>query len=203
MTNQFSPKVSEILAFSREEAQRLSCSNVEPEHLLLAMMRMKEGPVFDIFQRLSIMKEDIKLSLEKKLQDKEGLLRPINIQDLLLNESANNILKLAVLEARMQHEQCVNEQHLLLAILHDRADNGAKQILEDKNIHYTDVLNLLKAPQTKDALQLPDEDEEEMDDQTPQATQTTTDTPKGKSKTPVLDNFSTDLTRAALEGKLG
>ena len=202
MTNQFSPKVSEILAFSREEAQRLSCSSVTPEHLLLAMMRMKDGPVFNILHRLSIRKEDIKLSLEMKLQDNEGLLRPLNVQELQLNDSANNILKLAVLEARMQQEQCVDEQHLLLAILHDRADNGAKQILEDKNIHYNDVLNLLKAPHTKDALQLPDEDEEEMDDKTSQATQTATDVPKGKSKTPVLDNFSTDLTRAALEGKL-
>ena len=202
MTSQFSPKVSEILAFSREEARRLSCSYVGPEHLLLAMMRMKEGPVFDIFQRLSIQKEKIKFSLEMKLQEAEGLLHPINTQELLLNESANNILKLAVLEARMQHEQSVDEQHLLLAILHDRSDNGAKQILEEKNIHYNDVLNLLKAPQTKDALQLPDEDEEETDEQGTQATQTTTDAPKGKSKTPVLDNFSTDLTRAALDGKL-
>jgi ATP-dependent Clp protease ATP-binding subunit ClpC len=202
MTSQFSPKVSEILAFSREEARRLSCSYVGPEHLLLAMMRMKEGPVFDIFQRLSIQKEEIKFSLEMKLQEAEGLLHPINTQELLLNESANNILKLAVLEARMQHEQSVDEQHLLLAILHDRSDNGAKQILEEKNIHYNDVLNLLKAPQTKDALQLPDEDEEETDEQGTQATQTTTDAPKGKSKTPVLDNFSTDLTRAALDGKL-
>ena len=202
MTSQFSPKVSEILAFSREEARRLSCSYVGPEHLLLAMMRMKEGPVFDIFQRLSIQKEEIKFSLEMKLQEAEGLLHPINTQELLLNESANNILKLAVLEARMQHEQSVDEQHLLLAILHDRSDNGAKQILEEKNIHYNDVLNLLKTPHTKDAPQLPDEDEEETDEQGTQATQTTTDAPKGKSKTPVLDNFSTDLTRAALDGKL-
>ena len=202
MTNQFSPKVSEILAFSREEAQRLSSSYVGPEHLLLAMMRMKDGPVFDIFQRLSIKKEDIKLSLEMKLNDTNGLFQQTNVEELLLNESANNILKLAVLEARMQHEQCVDEQHLLLAILHDRSENEAKQILENKNIHYTDVLNLLKAPQTKDALQLPDEDEEETEEQTSQTTQTATNSPKEKSKTPVLDNFSTDLTRAALEGKL-
>jgi ATP-dependent Clp protease ATP-binding subunit ClpC len=202
MTNQFSPKVSEILAFSREEAQRLSSSYVGPEHLLLAMMRMKDGPVFDIFQRLSIKKEDIKLSLEMKLNYTNSLFQQTNVEELLLNESANNILKLAVLEARMQHEQCVDEQHLLLAILHDRSENEAKQILENKNIHYTDVLNLLKAPQTKDALQLPEEDEEETEDLSSQATQTATNSPKGKSKTPVLDNFSTDLTRAALEGKL-
>ena len=47
MTNQFSPKVSEILAYSREEAARLASQDVAPEHLLLGMMRMKEGPVAD------------------------------------------------------------------------------------------------------------------------------------------------------------
>ena len=71
MTSQFSPKVSEILAFSREEARRLSCSYVGPEHLLLAMMRMKEGPVFDIFQRLSIQKEEKNNKEEKKSEEEK------------------------------------------------------------------------------------------------------------------------------------
>ena len=74
MTSQFSPKVSEILAYSREEAVRLSCNSVMPEHLLLGMMRMKEGPICDIFSRLNIKKEDIKFSLEMQVQEKEGII---------------------------------------------------------------------------------------------------------------------------------
>ena len=68
MTSQFSPKVSEILAFSREEAARLSSTSVTPEHLLLGMMRQNDGPVSDVFKRLNINKEDIKFSLEMNVQ---------------------------------------------------------------------------------------------------------------------------------------
>ena len=203
MTSQFSPKVSEILAYSREEALRLSSSSVKPEHLLLGMMRIKDGPVCDVFNRMNIKKEDVKFSLETQVQESEGIIHPINSQDLLLNDQANNILKLAVLEARLQHEERVDQQHLLLAILHDRVDNGAKQVLEAQNMTYDGVLSMFKAPNTNDALQLPEDDEEDPETPTSQhTTGTKTDNPKEKSKTPVLDNFSTDLTRAALDGKL-
>ena len=203
MTSQFSPKVSEILAYSREEALRLSSSSVKPEHLLLGMMRIDNGAVYDVFNRMNIKKEDVKFSLETQVQESEGIIHPINSQDLLLNDQANNILKLAVLEARLQHEERVDQQHLLLAILHDRVDNGAKQVLEAQNMTYDGVLSMFKAPNTNDALQLPEDDEEDPETPTSQhTTGTKTDNPKEKSKTPVLDNFSTDLTRAALDGKL-
>ena len=225
MTSQFSSKVSEILAFSREEAARLSSTSVGPEHLLLGMMRMKDGTANNVFRRLQMSAPDIKQSLEQKLRNESATTAAHNAstsqRDLLLNESASNILKLAVLEARIQHKQPVEEEHLLLAILHDQMNNGAKQILETNNMNYDNLLSLLKGvgaededaqpqtPQTssltlEDGLNLPDEDEEEDDEGT--ATNTTTNKKgegqKEKSKTPVLDNFSTDLTKAATEGKL-
>ena len=156
-------KVSEILAYSREEAVRLSCSSVSPEHLLLGMMRMKDGLVCDVFSRLNIKKEDIKFSLEMQVQESEGIIHPLNSQEILLNEQASNILKLSVLEARRQHEQHVDQQHLLLAILRDRGNNGAKQILEEHNMTYDNILNMFKAPQTNDALQLPEDEEEDTE----------------------------------------
>ena len=203
MTSQFSPKVSEILAYSREEALRLSSSSVKPEHLLLGMMRINNGAVYDVFNRMNIKKEDIKYSLEMQVQESDGIIHSLSTQDLQLNEQANNILKLAVLEARLQHDEHVDQQHLLLAILHDRFDNGAKQVLEAQNMTYDNVLSMFKAPNTNDALQLPEDDEEDPETPTGQhTTSTKTDNPKEKSKTPVLDNFSTDLTRAAIDGKL-
>ena len=203
MTSQFSPKVSEILAYSREEALRLSSSSVKPEHLLLGMMRIDNGAVYDVFNRMNIKKEDIKYSLEMQVQESDGIIHSLSTQDLQLNEQANNILKLAVLEARLQHDEHVDQQHLLLAILHDRFDNGAKQVLEAQNMTYDNVLSMFKAPNTNDALQLPEDDEEDPETPTGQHTASTkTDNPKEKSKTPVLDNFSTDLTRAAIDGKL-
>ena len=206
MTSQFSPKVSEILAYSREEAARLASQSVAPEHLLLGLLRMKEGPVMNVFQRLGIDLQQIKTELENRVrQDEIGM--PIFTQQLVLNEKASNILKLAVLEARIQHTTRVEEQHLLLAILHDQTDTGAKQVLEMNNINYEDVLTLLSV---KNGIGLPDEDYEEEESSNASAssssssantTQTTTQQ-KTKSKTPVLDNFGTDLTQQALESKL-
>ena len=112
MTSQFSSKVSEVLAFSREEATRLSSRSVGPEHLLLGLMRSKDGPVLDVFQRLDVNPQSIKIALETKVREDE-IDTPITTSELVLNEQASNILKLAVLEARLQRTTRVDEQHLL------------------------------------------------------------------------------------------
>ena len=206
MTSQFSPKVSKILAFSREEAARLASRSVAPEHLLLGLLRLKDGPVANILQRLDINLQSLKTELENRVREDE-IGKPIYTQQLVLNEKASNILKLAVLEARIQRTTRVEEQHLLLAILHDQVDNGAKQVLEMNNLNYEDALTLLSV---KNGIGLPDEDYEEEEEgsntqsshNTSSNTQTTTQTKQAKTKTPVLDNFGTDLTKLAQEGKL-
>ena len=210
MTSQFSPKVSEILSYSREEAARLASRSVGPEHLLLGLLRTGEGPVIDLFKRLNINLQSVKTELEDKVRQDE-IDQPIHTTDLVLNEQASNVLKLAVLEARIQRKQRVEEQHLLLAILHDYGENGAKKILEMNNMNYDDAMTLLYAPTKEnvtDGLSLPDEDEEDDIQQQKyngkDGQQTTTAQAKKamNSKTPVLDNFGHDLTQAALDGKL-
>ena len=129
VSSQFSQKVSEILAFSREEANRLASRSVGPEHLLLGMLRIKDSTVTNVFNRLDINIQSVKTELEQRVRENE-IGTPITTMELVLNEKASNILKLAVLEARLQHTQRVDEQHLLLAILHDQVENGAKQVLE-------------------------------------------------------------------------
>ena len=208
MTSQFSPKVSEILAYSREEAARLASQSVAPEHLLLGMLRMKDGPVISVFQRLDINLMSVKTELETRVREDE-IGRPIYTQQLVLNDKASNILKLAVLEARLQHTTRVEEQHLLLAILHDQTETGAKQVLEMNNMNYEDALTMFSV---KNGIGLPDEDyeEEEQNDSSGSVssgsatgkTTTTTQQQKTKSKTPVIDNFGTDLTQLAQEGAL-
>ena len=213
MSSQFSPKVSEILSYSREEAARLASRSVGPEHLLLGLLRMKDGLVIDTFNRLNLNLQNIKTELENRVREDEiGM--PIYTHELVLNEKASNILKLAVLEARMDRSANVKEQHLLLAILHDAANNGAKQVLELNNMNYDDTMAMLRAPQTNgitNGIGLPDEDEEEFEDTaggsskssgSAKSGSTATQTQKAASKTPVLDTFGTDLTQAALDGKL-
>ena len=213
MANQFSPKVSQILAFSREEAARLASSSVGPEHLLLGLLRETEGPVRDSFLKFDVDLFSVKQELEQRVRE-DTIRKPMNIGEIVLNEKASNILRLAVLEARMQQTGVVDVQHLLLAILHDQVNNGAKEVLENYNMNYSDTLEFLKhqaSPTTRNGLGLPEEDEEDdgqysgssaNSSQANRQTGTTTQTKHGNSKTPVLDNFGTDLTKAAQEGKL-
>lgn len=212
MTSQFSPKVSQILAFSREEAARLASRSVGPEHLLLGILRDKTGPVHELFLKLDINYQSIKTELEQKVRE-DDFMQPLNTRELVLNEKASNILKLAVLEARIQSMQMVDEQHLLLAILHDHANNGAKEVLEFNNMSYEDALTYFQNKSgymTNDGIDMPDKDEDEdgmlsinggnSQKSNPQSTATGVHISQGK--TPVLDNFGTDLTKCASEGKL-
>ena len=101
MINQFSPKVSEVLSFSREEAERLASPSVGPEHLLLGILREKSGPVTDPFTRLHLNTNAIKQQLEERVRE-NNTGRMLLSSEMLLNDQANNILRLAVLEARLQ-----------------------------------------------------------------------------------------------------
>ena len=212
MTSQFSQNVSQVLAFSREEATRLASRSVGPEHLLLGILRDQNQTIMDLFHQQGVNLQSVKAELEMSVREDEPA-EPINTRDLVLNERASSILKLAVLEARIQHTQVVDIEHLLLAILHDSVDNGAKKILETNNMTYEDTINYLKAQTTptQNGIGLPDEEEDEETDgtlsngrgtQNSSGSHTTTQARKTESKTPVLDNFSTDLTKAAMEGKM-
>ena len=208
MNSQFTPTVSQILAFSREEAARLASRTVAPEHLLLGLLRLQDGPVADIFRRVNLNTQAVKSALEQRVRN-DVLDRQIFSSDLVLNEQASNVLRLAVLEARIQHTKQVDQQHLLLALLHDQVMNGAREVLEANDMNYEQINNMLYAPQesgVKNGIGLP-EDEEEDYEPTANGQQQSANTKqaaakKKDSKTPVLDNFGTDLTKAAAEGKL-
>lgn len=207
MINQFSPKVSEVLSHSREEAERLASRSVAPEHIMLAILRGREGVISKLFGNFNLNLEDIKRLLEERVRNSEQdqMSYPA---DIVLNEQANNILKLAVLEARIQSKQTVDVQHLFLAILHDKVDNGVKEVLESFDISYSFANEFFKIDNfsTQNGIEMADEDE----DETPimnrhsgsGSSARTTQATAPKSNTPVLDNFGTDLTKAAAEGKL-
>jgi len=207
MANLFSPKLSKVLAFSREEAARLSSSAVGPEHLLLGLMRDVDNAV-DLYLMIKNEPNNVKHDLEQRVRENGP--QPANARELSLNEQASNILKLAVLEARLQKADMVDENHLLLAILHDHAENGARMVLEKHHIYYENMLGAIGeyVPNQKNGLNLPDNDEDDPemsaggggDDRN--AGRPTVVRKGQKSKTPVLDNFGIDLTRAAASGKL-
>lgn len=213
MTNQFSPLVSEVLAYSREEAARLSCSIVRPEHLMLAILRERKNPMTGIFTDLNINVHEFKQNLESLSSTESESHDAIQANNVTsLDDKTNNILKLSVLEARLAHSQTVNIEHLVLAILHDNASNGVKAALGKYGINYELAMKYLLKPNSKttvDGIGLSEEEDENMTgrnsrrgDSSSSAGTADMSRTSGKTGTPVLDKFSTDLTKAALDGKL-
>ena len=216
MNNQFSPKISEVLIYSKEEALRLHNECVAPEHLLLGLIRDGEGKAIQILRLLNLDFRSVKLRAEQSIQGSAMQEMPDADHEIILNEKASKIMRLCLLEARMLKAQVADTEHILLAIMKEK-DNNACRILEENSIHYTDILNLLTQKAEKSDVQsgfgFPDEDEEDeyenkssagnpMNEQGHTATQTAQPQRKSANNTPVLDNFGTDLTRAAQEGIL-
>ena len=214
MTNSFSQRVSENLSFSREEALRLSSGAIRPEHIVLGMLRDKQSPLKALLTGANIDVDKVKLQLEKNIQEDNSAAASSDNGNISLDEHANNILKLSILEARLQHSKEVDVEHIILAILHDKMASGAKSVLLENGLTYEKAMNFLMQTNSnvKNGVGLSDEDDNLVshdnlsshNNKNQSATSDTTNKPMGggTDKTPVLDKFSTDLTLAAAQGKL-
>ena len=212
MNSQFSQRVSDIIAYSKEEANRLRNRYIGPEHILLGMLRDGGGKAIEILIRLDVDLQRIKNRLEGLLKDVEDeTLLPDG--DIPLSPISAKILKMCMLEARLLKSAMADTEHVLLAILKD-GDNLAATILEENQVDYQIVFEQIsmKSPNPNAGMGLPQDDEEEEDDMSfsreshgaESASSSTTQTTSRKSSnsTPVLDNFGMDMTKAAEEGKL-
>lgn len=214
MTNSFSQRVSENLSFSREEALRLSSGAIRPEHIVLGMLRDKQSPLKALLMGANIDVDKVKLQLEKNIQEDNSATASSDNGNISLDEHANNILKLSILEARLQHSKEVDVEHIILAILHDKMASGAKSVLLENGLTYEKAMNFLMQTNSnvKNGVGLSDDDDNLVshdnfsshNNKKQSATSDTTNKPMGggTDKTPVLDKFSTDLTLAAAQGKL-
>lgn len=214
MTNSFSQRVSENLSFSREEALRLSSGAIRPEHIVLGMLRDKQSPLKALLTGANIDVDKVKLQLEKNIQEDNSAAASSDNGNISLDEHANNILKLSILEARLQHSKEVDVEHIILAILHDKMASGAKSVLLENGLTYEKAMNYLMQTNSnvKNGVGLSDDDDNLVsqdnfsshNNKNQSATSDTTNKPMGggTDKTPVLDKFSTDLTLAAAQGKL-
>lgn len=214
MTNSFSQRVSENLSFSREEALRLSSGAIRPEHIVLGMLRDKQSPLKALLTGANIDVDKVKLQLEKNIQEGNSAAASPDNGNISLDEHANNILKLSILEARLQHSKEVDVEHIILAILHDKMASGAKSVLLENGLTYEKAMNFLMQTNSnvKNGVGLSDDDDNLVshdnfsshNNKKQSATSDTTNKPMGggTDKTPVLDKFSTDLTLAAAQGKL-
>ena len=196
MDSKFSPRVKDVLSFSKDEAERLGNSAIGTEHLFLGILREGEGVAINILSSLGINLLDIKHDLEFKLQNTN--LDRLEQEDIPLQKSAERVLKLIYLEAKALKNQTIDTSHLLLAILKDEKCLVTRY-LDTKNIDYNTVKNNIRTSLPKAQADFPSEDREGtsgMHGGNPKPVAT------GKSSTPVLDNFGVDITQAAEEGAL-
>lgn len=210
MNNHFSQRVSDIITYSKEEANRLRNRYIGPEHLLLGMLRDGGGKAIEILLKLDIDLKRVKRRLEGFLKDSEdNTLLPD--AEVPLSPMTAKILKMCMLEARFLKSATADTEHVLLAILKD-GDNLAATVLEENQVDYQVVFEQLSLKSTNPnaGMGFTEDDEEDEEDMniprsshagsSASAAQTTSRKPS--NDTPVLDNFGVDMTRAAEEGKL-
>lgn len=211
MNNQFTQRVSDIIMYSKEEANRLRNGYIGPEHLLLGLIREGEGKAIEILFNLQINLQDIKYQLENILKSnaEDDATYDENIN---FNEEASKVLKLCILEAKLLKSAAADSEHILLAIMRVK-NNAASHLLESNDVTYEKIIEQLTLqPDTRAGLGFSeDEDEDEDEDmrQNPSSNksgatqqQARPAQKKPANDTPVLDNFGTDMTKAAEEGKL-
>ncbi|REJ80391.1 MAG: ATP-dependent Clp protease ATP-binding subunit [Bacteroidetes bacterium] len=201
MEAKFSPRVKDVISFSREEALRLGHDYIGAEHLLLGLIREGEGMAIKILKSLGINLLELRKSVESSVKGSGASISKLS--NIPLTKQAEKALKVTYLEAKVFKSDVIGTEHLLLSILKDE-DNIATQILNQYGINYEIVreeLEVLKSNFRSEAPHNPAEDDpySKEDDGGSSGGKKTSD---AKSKTPVLDNFGRDLTKAAEEGRL-
>ncbi len=206
MDNQYSQKLSDILVYSKEEASRLRCDYIGPEHLLLALMRDGNNVAVELLTKLHADLRLIKKEIENDIERSNNFNE--TSQSLALNSIANKIMRLCLLEARMLKKSPADTEHLLLALLKEN-HNMAADVLTRNDVSYDKIAELLSIKSDFSSGEFMDDEED--DDEFPmdsgrngssRPSSATQQTQRSSSDTPVIDNFGVDMTRAAAEGKL-
>ena len=213
MSNEFTQQVSDIVVYGKEEANRLLNDHIEPEHLLLGILRDGECKAAEILKSLYLDLKGIKNELETQLREK-SILENYS-QDISFSEEASKILTLSKLEARLMNDEKVDTPHILLAIMRDNQNNAYK-VLEKNDVTYEKVIDRIKQEEAPfDGLDFNDDEEEEGIGRRGNADKnngafgfsanrqaTQTEQKQAEEDTPYLDNYGIDLTKAAEGGKL-
>ncbi len=212
MDAKFSPRVREVIGFSREEALRLGHDYIGIEHILLGLIREGDGNAAKILRHLHVDLEGLRKMVEAGMEPASAV-RPPDKDKLTLVKQAEKMLKITFLEAKAFKSPQIDTEHILLSMLKDR-DNLATKALNKMNVDYENVKHEVDAILAEDGhmpapsrpsprAQGPQSADEDDDDSGAASYGPGAKKPSdSKSKTPVLDNFGRDLTKLAEEGKL-
>ncbi|MDR3268068.1 MAG: ATP-dependent Clp protease ATP-binding subunit [Tannerella sp.] len=215
MENNYSKKLIDVIEYSREEAARLQNNCISPEHLMLGVIRDGECHAVRILRELDVDVTALKKALESEMRNIPGT-EEIPLNDLVTNKTAERVLRMSILESRLFKSELAGTEHLLLALLKENV-NAAAQMLNNNGITYSILYNKMQKVKETDDADLEkiyggftdDEDDPDDEDAFPSFRKEPafagTGAPvqaKSSNDTPVLDNFGTDVTRAAADGKL-
>ncbi len=199
MEAKFSPRVKDVISYSREEALRLGHDYIGTEHLLLGLIREGDGMAIKILKNAGVDTSRLRRSVEDAVKGTSST--TVNLGNIPLTKQAEKVLKITYLEAKIFKSDVIGTEHLLLSVLRDE-DNIASQILLQYNMNY----EIFKAEVESNKDGFRDEapgsaagDDDFREEESFNQPKKVSDI---KSKTPVLDNFGRDLTRAAEDGKL-
>ncbi|MDD4010047.1 MAG: ATP-dependent Clp protease ATP-binding subunit, partial [Fermentimonas sp.] len=214
MDNNFSQRVRDIMAYSREEAGRLQNNYIGPEHLMLGILRDGDGIAIQVLQDfdidLHVLKDYIDSHVRFIQEPYDGT------SELVINKNTEKALKMSILEARLTKSTETDTEHILLALLKEK-NTLIYDILKQFQLEYSTAFVYIKSilenrdedgiDNTDSPVSGPnftDDDDEDMNDKSfsPGGGQGTSQAKNNSSDTPVLDNFGTDITRAALENRL-
>jgi len=208
MEAKFSQRVKDVLIFSREEAHRLGNNYIGLEHLLLGIIREGEGLAVRILRNLGVDLTEIRKRIENSVANHTE--KSISGDHLPLIKQAERALKITYLEAKIFNSELIGTEHLLLAILKDE-NNLVTKTFNGYGVNYGAVSEELKSILTNVREERPfepkdilpkDDDEEEPEESGKEFSSSAKRPSESKSKTPVLDNFGRDITRAAEEDRL-
>ena len=223
MKNNYSKRLMDVIEYSREEAARLQNSYIGPEHLMLGIIRDGEGKAVQALRELNVDEWDIKRKIEQEIKntiDAEDAVQ----HDIAISKTTERVLRMSMLESRLFKKKETGTEHLLLAILKEEFNVAAK-VLNEAGITYRSIYNYLISGTGLKHMDdfigkeddehfegisdgYTDDDEDDDDDyssrrESPRSSSGTGSAqPKSPNDTPVLDNFGTDMTRAAAENRL-
>ncbi|MFN6178301.1 MAG: ATP-dependent Clp protease ATP-binding subunit [Flavobacteriales bacterium] len=215
MDAKFSPRVRDVITFSREEALRLGHNYIGIEHILLGLIRDGEGNAVKILRRLEVDLDELRRMVEGSMEPASAMAPP-DKDKITLVKQAEKMLKITFLEAKLFKSPNIDTEHLLLSMLKDE-DNLATRTLHKFHVDYESVKHEVDAILANGGGADSTYTSKPPKAQGPQSTDDDDDDSSGfaggggagqrkqgdsKSKTPVLDNFGRDLTKMAEEDKL-
>ncbi len=180
--NRFSERTEKVLIFAKEEAQMFQHGYVGTEHILLGMLKEDEGTSKKILNDMGVSIDDVR-SLIAEYEGKGDL--ELYRNDIPLTPRTKRLLEISALEATSLNHNYISPEHILLALIKE-GEGVAVTILSNLNVDFDklrkDVLASMAAGKENNA-----------------SNKTGNET--GES-TPALDQFGTDLTAMAADGKL-